>query len=145
MCFVMAMLFLSLGNPRGEKKMLSVIGTEPDGNIFKNLNNMLLLLPCAFTAAFSLGYVTILVDIADEGIIKTNGMEGMTIAYIFVAFSCLGPLLFGVLYDKQKEIIIAVVMGLVALVTVLCMIVYNSDYPRILMIAALFLALACVA
>ncbi len=60
MCFVLAMLFLSLGNPRDEKRLISVIGTEPDGNIYKNLNNNILLLPSAFTAAFAINYFSIL-------------------------------------------------------------------------------------
>ncbi len=145
MCFVLAMLFLSLGNPRAEKRMISIIGTEPDGNIFTNMKNLLLLLPNAFTAAFAIGYFTILPDIADEGSLPTGVNEAETISTIFLVFGGVGPIFFGALFDVKKELIIAVKMVLIFVVCILSMIAYNSDLPRLLMIAALFLALTCVA
>ncbi len=145
MCFALSLLFLSLGNTRGEKRMLAVIGTEPDGNIFKNMSNLILLLPSAFTAAYAIGYFTILMDIADDGNVPTFGMEGQTIKYIFLTFGGVGPIFFGALYDVKKELIIAVIKILIAVVTLLAMFAYNSDYPRILLVAALLLALTCVA
>jgi len=138
MCFVLAMLFLSLGNPRSEGKMLAVIGTEPDGNIFKNMGNTVLLLPSAFTAAFAVGYFTILADIVD-------GEEIDTIHVMFATFGSIGPIFFGVLYDAKKELIIAVIKILIAVACVMSMLAYDNDYPRVIMIAALFMALTSVA